>query len=407
MGTSTLTRWPLYLMLHTMAWWRHLNISRKVAGGASAVVVCGMAFAATIAADFVKEIIIHRSATATALYMDSFIAPHVQELATKSTLSEENRAALARLFAPTAIGRPVVEFRIWTGDSVAFGNDRNLIGKRFAPSPGRDRAWAGGVSADLDSFDGDDDVQLHALNVPILEIYAPIRQIGTGRIIALAEVYEIAVDLKSEVWAAQLLILIVLGASALATTVLFFGLANTGVREVSRLRNEDEQYRARVGGANRRISEIDELRMCRIGADLHDGPMQLIALALLKLDTLRAFIGKVGATEHPRVTDIETISHALNKTLEEIRSLSASLVPSKVRDLSLADTITMAARRYKSRTKTPIVYRVRRTPARRSLLCQGMHLSLRACWARPLSGARLLRSSCNGRRQRNRSRSSR
>ena len=113
---------------------------------------------------------------------------------------------------------------------------------------------AGGVSADLDSFDGDDDVQLHALNVPILEIYAPVRQIGTGRIIALAEVYEIAVDLKSEVWAAQLLILIVLGASALATTVLFFGLANTGVREASRLRNEDEQYRARVGGANRRIS---------------------------------------------------------------------------------------------------------------------------------------------------------
>jgi signal transduction histidine kinase len=349
-------------MLHTMAWWRHLSISQKVAGGASAAVILGMAFAATIAATFVKEIILQRSATATALYMESFIAPHVQELATQSTLSDENRDALARLFAPTAIGRPVVEFRIWASDRILFGNDRNLIGKTFGPSPARDRAWAGGVSADLDSFDGDEDVQLRALKVPILEIYAPVRQTGTGRIIALAEVYEIAVDVNAEVWAAQLLILVVLVTSALATTALFFGLANTGAREVLRLRNEDEQYRARVRGANRRISEIDELRMCRIGADLHDGPMQLVALALLKLDTLRAFIGKCDASGHPRGTDIETISQALNKTLEEIRNLSASLVPSKVRDLSLTDTITMAARRYESRTKTPIVCRVGALP---------------------------------------------
>jgi signal transduction histidine kinase len=362
MGTNTLTGWPLYLMLHTMAWWRHLSISQKVAGGASAAVILGMAFAATIAATFVKEIILQRSATATALYMESFIAPHVQELATQSTLSDENRDALARLFAPTAIGRPVVEFRIWASDRILFGNDRNLIGKTFGPSPARDRAWAGGVSADLDSFDGDEDVQLRALKVPILEIYAPVRQTGTGRIIALAEVYEIAVDVNAEVWAAQLLILVVLVTSALATTALFFGLANTGAREVLRLRNEDEQYRARVRGANRRISEIDELRMCRIGADLHDGPMQLVALALLKLDTLRAFIGKCDASGHPRGTDIETISQALNKTLEEIRNLSASLVPSKVRDLSLTDTITMAARRYESRTKTPIVCRVGALP---------------------------------------------
>ena len=49
---------------------------------------------------------IHRVGAATALYTDSFVAAHIQELATKSTPSEEHREALEKLPSPVSMGRP-------------------------------------------------------------------------------------------------------------------------------------------------------------------------------------------------------------------------------------------------------------------------------------------------------------
>ena len=325
-----------------------------------------MAFAAIVAANHAKRELVDRDASATALYMDSFVSPHVQALATSSILSEVQRKALQSLLAPTSIGRPIVGFRIWAEDRIIFSNDPGLIGRRFPPSPARDRAWAGVVSAELDVLHGGDDVEIRALDVVILEIYSPVRQTGTGRIIALAETYEIATNLKLEVWAAQILVWIVCGAIALGTILLLFGLADFAAREMSRMHRENEEYRARVGGANRRVFEMNEQHMRRIGKDLQDGPMRMLGLALLKLDSLR---------EQPRPSDIETVGSALNKTLRDIRSLAASLVPSKLGKLSLADTIVMAARRHERSTGMPIACRIDMLPA-------DAPISVKACFYR-------------------------
>ena len=346
MGITMLARSLVLFGLQVMTQGREMDLSRKLAGFASATVAFGMAIAATIASNYVNGAMAHRYAAATALYMDSFVTPYVQELATKSTLSQVNRELLETLFAPTTIGRPVVGFRIWSDDRIIFSNDRDMIGRSFDHSSARSRAWAGEVAADLDSLDSEDDVQILALGIPILEVYAPVRQTGTGQIIALVETFEIATNLKMKVWAAQVAIWMVLGVGALGTTVLLFGLAGSRAQEVTRLHYENEQYRARVGGANRRVSEMNELHMYRIGRDLDEGPMQLVGLALLKLDSLHQIIAKMGGSHDSRGTDVETIRTALNKSLDEIRSLSASLVPSKIKTLSLAETIMMAARRH-------------------------------------------------------------
>ena len=68
--------------------------------------------------------------------------------------------------------------------------------------PARNRAFEGDVVASL-GLDGDDEDDERALEVPILEIYAPVRQTGTNKIIALAETSELAVDLMKEIRAAQ------------------------------------------------------------------------------------------------------------------------------------------------------------------------------------------------------------
>jgi len=339
--------------MNVVAWprpqvrWNELDLLRKLAGCTSAVFALGMVCAAIFASSYVKEAIVHRFASATALYMDSFITPHLQELANKPQLSDAHRHALETLFAPTAIGRPVVGFRIWVDDQIIFSNDHELVGRRFAPSAGRVRASQGFVAADLDNLHGaDDNIQILALGVSILEVYAPVRQSGTGRIIGLAETFEIATNLKLEVTIAQGLVWLVLGACTVGMTFLMFSLCGSRAHEVTRLNYENEQFCARVTGANQRISEINELHMHRVGKDLDEGPMQLVSLALLKLDSLHDIVSKIDSAHHPRVEDVETIRSALTRTLDDIRGLSTSLVPSKIKTLSLADTIRMAARRH-------------------------------------------------------------
>src|SRR6476619_5783525 len=110
---------PSYLHLtldRSRDWWRDLDIATRLASIASVVVLCGLVFVGVLAASKIEDGIVHRSAAATALYMDSFVERHVQELATSSALSAENREALENLLAPATIGRPIVSFRIWVGD---------------------------------------------------------------------------------------------------------------------------------------------------------------------------------------------------------------------------------------------------------------------------------------------------
>ena len=365
MNKLLLARLPLLLLLYAVSWWQELDLTRKLAGAASCVVVFGMAFIAAFAANHAEHAIVHRFAVSTALYMDSFISPRVQELASKATLSEANRQALDNLLAPTAVGRPVVGFRIWAGDHIVYSNHRDLIGKHFPPTDARSRAGEGHVAAELDQFNADDEVHIFALSAPILEIYAPIRETSSGRIVAIAETYEIATDLKREVQTAWLLIWLVFAALSAAMISLLFSL-------VAHLSRENEQYRARVGGANRRVSEMNELHMRRVGAELQNGPVQLVSLALLKLDSLRELIARADLAGHPKGKDVETIRHALSETLRDMRGLSASLLPSKIARLSLADALITAVRRHERRTGVPVPCTIGQLPTH-------VPFSLKAC----------------------------
>jgi hypothetical protein len=59
------------------------------------------------------------------------------------------------------------------------------------------------------------------------------------------------------------------------------------VSNLSSLLDQNAQLSARVAQAARRTTTLNEQVLRRIGSDLHDGPGQVLALALLRLDSLR------------------------------------------------------------------------------------------------------------------------
>ncbi len=95
--------------------------------------------------------------------------------------------------------------------------------------------------------------------------------------------------------------LVVTGAVA-SPTLLLFGIVRRGndtivrqenalrtqVSELSTLLNQNEQLRDRVRTAAERTTTLSERNLRRISSDLHDGPGQMMALAMLRLERLQA-----------------------------------------------------------------------------------------------------------------------
>src|SRR5262245_5859508 len=111
--------------------WRAFSAERKLQSAGLLMVAGLTAHVGLTVGRHIDELLAHKAAARTALYMDSFVEPLVQDLATKVS---------------------------------------------------RNDAFDGHVVAHFD-VEGDDDGDERVLGAPILEIYAPIRQTGTNRIV--------------------------------------------------------------------------------------------------------------------------------------------------------------------------------------------------------------------------------
>ena len=344
--------------------WQGISLARQFAIASSVVVGCCMAIVGTWVSARIETGVVHNTAAPTALFVDSFVEPHVQELATGAVLSPEAQRALDALLAGTAISKNIAMFKVWGRDgTVAYSNRKDLIGKSFPATKAFRSALNGVVAAEFDRLHDDAERQM---GVPMLEVYAPLRQRGSGRVIAVAEFYEIAGELQAHLRQAMVQSWAVVGAVTVLMLGLLFGIVQRGshtiarheqaleqrVDELSVLLSQNEDLRRRLAQANHRAAVINERFLRRVGADLHDGPAQLIGLALLRLDALKSRLSHRPTGSGP--DDLETVRGALVDSLKEIRNLSAGLALPELEAVSPAEAIAMAARSHERRTGSSV-----------------------------------------------------
>jgi signal transduction histidine kinase len=116
---------------------------------------------------------------------------------------------------------------------------------------------------------------------------------------------------------------------------------------LSELLRQNEDLRQRLESVVRRATEDAERQLRRLGADLHDGPAQLLALALLKLDLLAE-----DSEEMPG--ERQMIRSVLQDALSEIRNISAGLALPAIDKLSLAQALIVVATEHERRTSTRV-----------------------------------------------------
>jgi signal transduction histidine kinase len=108
----------------------------------------------------------------------------------------------------------------------------------------------------------------------------------------------------------------------------------------------------RVRKAAARTAEINEKMLRRIGHDLHDGPAQDLALALLRIDGLR----EPSADGQDSADDFVIVKSALESSLREIRTISAGLRLPELQPLTLVEVAAKAVRDHERKTGSRVTF---------------------------------------------------
>lgn len=333
--------------------WSRLSLARQFALAGGVVMLLSAVAGGMFVSDRIEAVVVRNTANATALYMESVIAPLSQELATRDDLSEASRLQIGKLLADTALGKRVVSFKIWRpGGLVVDASNPDVVGQRFTPTENLQKAWDGEVRADFNETGDEEDKAEHALNIPLLEIYSPIREIKSGRVIAVAEFYEVATQLKLDLARARSLSWATVGAVMVLIAGSLFVIVLRGSRTIDRqlaalkaMAAGNLALRLRVQGAAARFSSVNDQALRRIGADLHDGPAQLMGFAALRLDALQKQVSGDKA-----LAELDAVRRAVKDSILEIRNISRGLSLPDIEQKSLEDIVRGVAETHAART---------------------------------------------------------
>ncbi len=319
----------------------------------------------------IETAVTNRTAAVTALYVDSYISPHLQGLAdggaeSGGAESGVDVAALERLLSDTSLGTQIVSFKVWSPDGIVlYATNAALIGQQFPIEDGLAAAFNGEVVTEVSNLDKPEQALERARYGTLIETYAPSRDAGSDTIMAVSEFYQTSDGLEAEIRAAQYRSWLVVAAVMIGLYLLLNGMvgraSNTIVSQQNELKanltrlnellEQNEVLNGRIRRAAARTTALNEKNLRRISADLHDGPAQDLALALLRLESLTEAV----AEANPQVSqDFRTVQLATESAMAELRTISAGLRLPEIAPITLADTIHRAVRDFEQKTNCEV-----------------------------------------------------
>jgi signal transduction histidine kinase len=233
----------------------------------------------------------------------------------------------------------------------------------------RTRAWSGRLAAKVVHLDSHHYAPIGSKEGPALEIYAPVYETQSKRVIALAEIYISTPNLPAELKMAALGSWAAVGIVGLFIIALQLVVVRSGgrtirqqesslnqrVNQLSQLLQENQNLQNRANHANQRVAEMNDHNLRRIGSELHDGPVQLLSTARLRIDSLEKVLELAPKPIlNEAHQDISALREALRESLEEIRHISAGLFPPDIEHLTVAKTLERAIRRHELWTDTTV-----------------------------------------------------
>jgi signal transduction histidine kinase len=361
-----------------------LSLSQRFMLAGSAILFLGMLGIGAWVERQIETGVIHRTGATTALYVDSFIAPQLQELGASEVLLPEHVDALSRFIQDTPIGQQFVAFRVWSPRGrLLFTTDQSPVGKTYPMHEGLLRARLGEVVSEVSRLEDVENAILATKHERLLETYSPVWLSGTDRVIAVAEFYQLTDELDAEVRVLQDRSRLVVGLAILLMFLLLSGFVRRASDTISRqqaelaqkvsqltaLLQQNRELHGRVRRAAASVTQLNESHLRQVGAELHDGPAQDLGLSLLRLDELA---GKLeaqppGTLDHTVLDRLGEVQASLGNALKEMRAIAAGASLPQLAELSPTETVVRAVRSHQRRTATQVALTLDNVPEQAAL----------------------------------------
>ncbi|MBO0145447.1 sensor histidine kinase [Agrobacterium sp. Ap1] len=326
-----------------------LNLAKQffLAGGvvtAIATIIIGLHVTEQIA-----QTVTRNAAATTALYVDSIIAPVLPDLTRETKLDESIERTLDETLGQGALGKRLVSFRLWRKDGmILYSNDKNLMGRVVPRGENRNRAFNGELVAKFDEVDDPESDRERAVGEPLLEIYNPILQPWSGQVVAVTEFYERAGELERSLTRARFRSWAVTITVTSGFFLILSAIVLRGSRTIERQLQENLDLTLRVKKGSQRAVALNERFLRRVGADLHDGPAQLMAYAALRMDSEQ--ILSDDSNRATREEEVATIKESLDEAIRDIRIICRGLILPQIETLSVSEAARRAVEHYQLRT---------------------------------------------------------
>lgn len=321
----------------------------------------------------VLERTVHEMVTTTARHLDDLVRLEIANADLSSFPNSELVREIGAAVTAISVRAEMVGIKLWNPEGrILFSDDPRMEGLVFTGSPQRAAAWRGEVAWRVTPLD---DVEHHVLRTRwnrLLEIFCPIRDEATGRVVAVVEFYHSLDNLEAalgqkrrRMW----LLLTVIGLPMYA--LLAIAVRRTSrviwsqerellqrVDELSQLLAQNRNLHRQIRMAAAHATALNERFRQRTSSELHDGPVQDLSYALLQIDRLEASHQRCRSAAIDDCCELDTrledIRSAVKLSVDELRRVAADFAGVDLVEATPEVAVRKAIQRHVARTREPV-----------------------------------------------------
>jgi signal transduction histidine kinase len=335
-----------------------LTLAQRLLLTSTLTVGIGMAFLGYWAAQVVQDGIL-RGVSVTAS-IDALIGAQLAGIGSDQPLSPSEMARLKDVFTigNEAASTRLLQIRLYDADGEVVFDSQDGLSDSEDTSSYIVAGLSGELVANIRTVSVEPVGPLAVHPISVLKVYAPIRGGASGEPRAVAELYfgaavllELSAEAQRNVW-------IIVGGIGAAVTVLLLLLVNGTsqtliaqrdrlarnllrsrklARENKALHRQSEKLRLEANAANENL-------LAQVGSDIHDGPIQLLTLLILRLTGVQ---GKANMSAEP---EAESMVGLARDAMQDLRNISNGLVLPELAELNLEEVIRTAVKRHEDLT---------------------------------------------------------
>jgi signal transduction histidine kinase len=333
-----------------------LSIANQFLLAASVVVFALMGGMGYFTAQQVEKAALQAAGAGGAARMQTAVAPLIKRDAEGNFVWDDAfRKNMKMLIGQGPEGQRIANLKVWLADGTfVFSALSDVVGEKVMFEE-LALALSGEISMSRTTLEKHHYTEVEKAKA-YLEIYAPLITDPSGKVLLAGEIYLESYKLEASIAQSRgIAMFAAFLVSVPMLSLLYFIVRRgsrlideqrrslrTGLKNAIALSRENNRLRIVADHALLEAGKLNEKVLDQIGADLHDGSLQVLTLVKLKLSDLVAEETEETTRKQSLKKGVELVS----SVLEELRNFSAGLILPELENVTVHEAIDLAQKRF-------------------------------------------------------------